>query len=215
MQTTFKEQMEAIKTDIDNYDRAIRACSDDTPLIKQSLVEHRKRLNDTYSSIAALNLHEKSECNWPTCGCQHTAIPSGCKAKEIIICVTNQTEREQKLLEFVGKNYTCQEIAGQLMWRMNTKMAPGMVLYTTENLIKDIHGRKLLSAEVTTHLPNFENKFTPQELSFIKDAINAYWHESHHALVERGHRQELGDLERASLEFIKKESKRLMEKIEQ
>ena len=51
------------------------------------------------------------------------------------------------------------------------------------------------------------------EWSFITSALNAYWNQAHYDLTERGHRGELGDIERDQLEKQKVKSKALMDKI--
>ena len=57
MQTTYQQQMEEIKTIIDLYDLALQSSYPPrSEFYLDGLREKRKRLNDAYSTIAALNI---------------------------------------------------------------------------------------------------------------------------------------------------------------
>jgi len=63
MQTTFTEQMEEIKAVIALYDLALQSTEPRSQFYLDGLREKRKRLNDAYSSIAAMKMladHKKA-----------------------------------------------------------------------------------------------------------------------------------------------------------
>lgn len=66
MQTTFKEQMDEIKSVIDLYDLALQSSAPPrSEFYLDGLREKRKRLNDAYSTIAALNLSGNNKKLYP------------------------------------------------------------------------------------------------------------------------------------------------------
>jgi hypothetical protein len=54
---------------------------------------------------------------------------------------------------------------------------------------------------------------TKEEIDFIGSALNAYWNQAVQELTEKGHRRELGELEKIMLEKQRDMAKNLMQKI--